>query len=852
MNALLEPFATEYAAAEEKLTDQGDDQSSIHYPAVFLFIGDKTVDAIDPIIQINDKKWDNSDGVMYVHIGSQAATGSAVSADSTNPKNSTFSKSSEISTVSADSTISTASVDSAVAAGSAVSSVSQGETQETRETGRQQGLSRLSTLALPVPARSDAENGKTLRKEVYDAFYREERLLVELNRMLRQVSHQIADYGRLYSSFDRIHLSIITRVDDPLNVFVPEISLLAKAIFNQSFKSVQMDLFTLISEREQVETFGYSSSVGVAFLRELDGMQRADYTFSARLQVTEDGISIPVTHAASPLFDLVYLLSDKNERGISSFRDMDDNYEIICHVSLLKNRKLKDAAHELNLNSYNNTSFKNNIMTESGRQGYVSAGFSKVKRPNESIALTVLYHFYRQLLLRMQAELPWSAKEKLTFFGLDAAAMAGRTATAVPDEGKLGDMSGIMTHDMSYSKLKRMSLREAEDALFGDGCRVYFRSNYEREAEQYVEQFAAAEQLRGAVQQHMTNQPQLSFFHIYQWTDEANEKDSVLKELRLTIQQIAKELEALKIDLEQLYVERVEDQSFQRLPLMDKHNLRSFIRCFFDKVYRHKLEILRLETELKLHRRYELELAHLHADCKRQVQQLEQLEEQLQRAATDSIRMADDYIGQNILEYYGRVTETVMHEFEAKRGATAFFEERYIGHIPRLLDQGIAALCQRLLHVCRHELLTAEPFQQTFEEELLRRANVAVDYSNKQVLSKAELFKKLYATLEHNAEINIRLFDYTHEHRYEEKYFFGDHTSEFIRYARSADETSRIYKLGCVHEKRSSGVEKLNLMGGFHLEDLMYYRNGKVYYEHYVASGYEFHGMEQSRLPELR
>ncbi|MDZ7542386.1 transcription initiation factor TFIID, partial [Clostridium perfringens] len=135
---------------------------------------------------------------------------------------------------------------------------------------------------------------------------------------------------------------------------------------------------------------------------------------------------------------------------------------------------------------------------------------------------------------------------------------------------------------------------------------------------------------------------------------------------------------------------------------------------------------------------------------------------------------------------------------------------------------------------------------------LLHRANVTVEYSNRQVLSKDELCKMLYRRLEEQAGIHVRLLDYTHEHRYEEKYFFGDNTSEFVRYALGADETSRIYKLGCVHEKRSSGVEKLNMMGGFHLEDLMFYRNGKVYYEHYVQNGYTFHGIDPDQLPVLR
>lgn len=170
----------------------------------------------------------------------------------------------------------------------------------------------------------------------------------------------------------------------------------------------------------------------------------------------------------------------------------------------------------------------------------------------------------------------------------------------------------------------------------------------------------------------------------------------------------------------------------------------------------------------------------------------------------------------------------------------------------KLLEQGLVVLTEKLISVCRNLLLTSPHFALTFEEELLQRSNVTINYDNKAVLSKDELFKRLYQTLEDNAAIQLRLYDYTQEHRYVEKYLFGDFDSEFIRYAFAADEVSRMYRLGCLHEKRSSGVEKLNLMGGFHPEDLLYYRNGKMYYETYVDNGYEFHGIDLEKLPPLR
>ncbi|WP_438351923.1 transcription initiation factor TFIID [Paenibacillus sp. FA6] len=803
MKEMLEKFATEYAIAEEKMNGKEDDQSSIHYPAVFVFIGDKVSEAIEPIMEIHDKKWDNSAGVMYIHIASQ----SQASSDSQS---------------------------------------STGANVEDKTTHP-----RLLRYELPGPAEPTSSGAKSLRKDLYARFYENDQHLIELNRTLRKVSHNISDFGRIYSSFDRIHLSFITRVDDPLNVFLPELSLLSKSIFSQSFKSVQMDLYGLISEKE-VESFGYSHSVGVAFLRELEHMQQSDYTFSAKLHVTEDGLSIPVTHSPAPLFELVYLLSDKNERGISSFDDMQDNYEIICHVNLLKNRKQKDAEHQSSNRNYNNMSFKSNIKSDSGREGFVSAGFSKVKRPNQSIALTVLYHFYNQMVIRMKNGVQLNSKEKLAFFGIDTQAISNRVKSTMPDEGKIDEMTGIMTHKMSYHSLKRLSLREAEHALYGEGCEIYFRDNYIREIQARLDHIQIGDELSLAVKKQMLDYPQIGFYQVAAWSDELGQSGSVLEDIRGTIRQTAKELESAKFELEQCYQSVVDEQSFSRLPMMDKHNLRSFIRYLVDTVYRRKLHILQLESELKLHQRVEDELSRMHQHYKRQVEQMERLEGTLRVAALDSIRTADDYIGQNILEYYEVVTEGIVRDIEAKRGTAVFFEDRYLGSVTQLLEAGMDQLVAKLIHICRNNILTAEPFAQTFEEEILRRANVTIDYSNKQVLSKDDLFKKLYHTLEDHAAINLRLLDYTQEHRYEEKYFFGDSESEFIRYSLDADETSRIYKLGYVHENRSSGVEKLNLMGGFHIEDLMYYRNGKMYYETYLQNGYEFHGLDPSVLPELQ
>lgn len=822
MKTLLERFAAQYAYEEDKLTGHDDDQSSIHYPSVYLFIGDKTASLIQPMMDIHHRLWENSAGVMYVQIGTERQH-----------------------TV----------VDRHPAANHSAYEASRdgGEHQPSHDAEHNNlaRSSRYTRIALQVQA--EQEKSKTYRHDLYQELRQDASHLYQLNRALRQVSMNIAEYGRLYASFDRIHLHVITRVDDPLNVFLPELSVLASAIFGQSFKSVQMDLHVLIRERDLIESFGYTSAVGMAFIRELEQMQSPDYSFEALLHMTEDGIAIPVKHESRALFDLVYVLSDKDERGITLGSDAEDDAELISHIALLKNRRLKEDGPDINrgASSYNNTSFKNNLLNESGVQGYVSAGFSKVKRPNRSIALTVLYHFFCGLEQRMSQPIDRSVQEKLSLLGVDTMQDTASVLALLPDSSAINHMNGLMTHSISYGAMKRMTLAEAEEALFGQGCALYFRENVEREAEQILGQVDIESELARDQAARLARSPEVSFYHLHVWSDEHIDHEGVMGELQSLQRDKSRELESLQGELEELYQLRVEDLSFQRLPLMDKHNIRSFIRAFFDTVYLKKLEMVRREAELALLKRYERALIHIHTTYKHQVRQMEELRQMIKEAAQDSIRQADDYIGQNLMAYYELVTAAAMEDFEKKRGAYAFFEERYVGDVAVLLNAGPDQLLKRLVQVCEQEILTQQPFKLAFEEELLQRANVAVEYHNKEVLAKDDLFKKLYRTLEDHAGIRIRLLDYTHKHRYEEKYFFGDTRSEFVRFAIQADETSRIYKLGAVHENRKSGVEKLNLMGGFQLKDLLFYRNGKVYYDSYQEHGYVLHGLDPSMLPEL-
>lgn len=807
----LEQFAASYAAEQERQGSLADGRSSIHYPALFLFVGDSVSPALPAVRAINRVKWDNGDGVAYLQIGTDHQAGTDAGGKQEEHEPGVYG------------------AHERYGAGGAGSG----------ELGRPEVFEDGQVIRYALPLNVNAgQSSKTLRRDVHRAFHASNGALAGLNRTLRKVSNRIAEFGRLYSSFDRIYVTVITRADDPLNVLLPELVKLTETILGQSFKSVQTDLHVLVSEMEQVESYGYASAASLAFLRELDYMQSSEFAYSGNLLVTEDGISIPVVHPASPLFDLVYVLSDKNERGTGVPGGWIDNAEMICRICLLKNRK-QDADNPSGKNAYNNTSFKNNIRTATARHGYASAGFAEVRRPNKPIALAVLYHLYRYLISRMRQEPDWSMKEKLAFFGADAAALERKTLGMLPGEELIEGMSGIMTHNVGFSDLKPLSLREAERALYGQGAEAYFRENVARPAEERVRQRGKEGSLLRQAETSRSEHPDIGYFQWAAWSGSG--EGSVREALLALIRDKSLQLDAARALLEQRQQERVEDQPFKRALFRDKQNVRNLIDCLLEKVYLPKVELLRLESELQLLRMYDSELEQLHAFSRSVTERLAQLEAGLRDAAEESAAAADDYIGQNVMEYYGKVTEALVAELEASRGRDIWFEDRYMGDMNKLAAEGNEAVLERLMAVCRTLLLAAEPLRMPFEEELLQRANVTIAYGDKNVLTRDDLFLKLYRTLEDQAVIRVRVFDYTQEHRYEEKYFFGDPNSAFMDYAAHAEETSRIYKLGVVYEERSSGVEKLNLMGGFHLEDLMVYRNARVYYDSYAANGYELH-----------
>lgn len=685
---------------------------------------------------------------------------------------------------------------------------------------------------------------KFRRIGIYQAFYRDENKLIEINKIFRKLSSQIAEYGKAYSSLQKVNLCVVTAIDDPANILIQEFTLLLKSILQESFKSVEVDLYGLLKEKQNGENFALSTSLGISFLKELDRYQGDDYSFRSDLQLTDDHLRLPVHHPPSPLFDLVYLLSDKNEFGMLSSDAVRKNYEIISNLNLLKNRKMIADYHE-KMDSYNHAAFRMGIKGNSLENVYASAGFAKVTRPNRAIALHAANHFFKGYVASLKASSKQSKETILSLLGLSDTSFQKYDRQLLPPREMLADMNSLMAVTSTYQTVKEMSVKLAEDHLFEDGTNRFFSANFEEPTFQQLQQLNLKEHIQRCIANNIINNEKYGLYCAFLWTSEsAKDGFSVIEEIQKMLQETKNEMLEVGSLLEQRAQQTVEACDFKKShrPFTDKKNLNSFLNYFFDEIYGLKYERIRLQVKQAILKQYLAVLEEHHKQLKKMLVHIDQVASCLKQAAAESLFAADDELDKNIAEYYTTIISDITARLTAKYGQHFFSDERFFGNLLSLLDNGGAmALLERLLHVCSREVLCGAEFHYSFEDELLERANVRTRYENRDILSQEDLFNQLYNRLDDNSAIHIEVYNYTQNHRYEEKYFFGDFYSHFIKYALEKENDTRHFKVGCVHEKKCSGIEKLSIMGGFKLTDLMYYRNGAKYYRVYVEDGYEFH-----------
>ncbi|CAG7644262.1 hypothetical protein ACFQI7_09465 [Paenibacillus allorhizosphaerae] len=786
----LTAFAGDYAAELEHRSSGEDALSTIYHPVVFLFLGDRTAEDVRHATDWLQRRWHNGAGAICLHAGMSVPA------------------------------------------------------SEEPVYGWQ----------LPV-----AETGSlSERPDIRRRFYEDDGKLLELNVTLRKMVNKIRAMGRSYDNLQRLNIAVVTRLDDPFHVLLPDLTVLMKTVFGESSRSVISDLYVLADESQESEDFAYRSAIGVSLLRELDIYQNREYRYEQRLQVTGEGVRLPAVHPPSPLFDTVYWLSNKDERGIFVDGGMRSGAELVCRLSLLKNaRPAGDPGSPSGpaFESYNHQLFKQSITPADARGAvYASAGCAQVTRPNAAIALSVLYHYQKRVLLRLRDNAQAGLSHAMPLLQLDPHDTEREVRGLMPEpEAAMEGMRGLMHADMSFADLRPMTLRQAELALFGDNARLFFEKNIAAAAEAALEQSDPARRLERLIDQKVIQEPALGLFGVYRWTM-PGEAGSLSEQLDERIRQMAGRIAQCRVDLEMARDEKVEYivpvKSSPLAWFSGKPSVKEVIRRLLDNIYSLQWEMALLELHRKLLVQYRDKLSELHRKVKPLVERFIGLEQEWLKLSRSEAAAFGGQAGRNIDEYYGHVVERILNELENRMHRLFYFEHARLGNASVLFAEQEEVWLLRLTDTVRKDLFSHALFHQSFEAELLARANVTTSYDNPLVLTKEDLFRDISRTLDSESAIRADVYHSTHRHRYEEQYYAGYVQSEFIGYAVNAQQTNGSCKLGCIHEERTSSVEKIHLMGGFRGEDLMYFRHGKRYYDSYVENGFQFHSIDPNAVLE--
>ncbi len=693
------------------------------------------------------------------------------------------------------------------------------------------------------------EEKKLLRKSIRDSFYKDKNLLEKFNSKITAAREGILCNGNLFDSFENISISVITGADDPLNIILPEITILIKKKMLEAFKIGSTDLYVLVKEKNMEDEF-FSYACVVSFFRELEYIQRKDFSFNEKIAVYGQERELFIKDVG-PVFYMTYVLEEKNEKGEIPKESIKNNYEIISYINLLKNRNVSvETYYDTENQYYDNNRFKVNITFENSFNTYVTAGLSKVKRPSNAIAVAVVKNFYEVFWGKLKRFSNKDKEDIVKIIKLDRDSLMSKTELLLPNNINILDMNAMMTSNTSMveRKLSKLTLKEVEENLYGDRCECFFQEKFQNSTISNFYKLKLEDEIKTLIEEQIINNSKFGLYCAFKWTSEQGEIIQGIRESKHFFQQYSYKL---KEEIENIYQARFTPTGFRFKSIFGGGgNIKEVKEKIFSEVYNKKLYVLKLDIIEKFIEEYEGIVLKIHEELSENMKQLQHIEKSIKAYENEIIKKQDEYTSQNISVYYSTVVDNIVKNLEENHGEDFYFQNRYIGNVYELLKQGKHILLLKITEFCSKYILSDHQFYKSFEEEFNERANINIENWDNKVLSKDELYRKLYELLDDSSKLKVYLMNYDVK-SHQEKYFFGDYSSDFIKYAFDFDRRTRNYKIGYVHERRTSGIEKLNLMGGFAAKDLIYIKTAVDFYNFCLENGYELHGIDINKLPQI-
>lgn len=688
---------------------------------------------------------------------------------------------------------------------------------------------KINRVELTLPR--DKEN---LERGELGRLIEDEMFLQNLNESVLSIKKLILEKNKVFTYWEQVHVSVLTAASDPINVLLPDLVALLKSKLGQDFKQVFMDLFIRLEEAGE-DSIPMNKALAFSLFSELDVYQSSDFSYEKEIEILNDQIKLKV-QSKEPLFNLVYVLSDKKENGQKINEAARVYYESMVAVNLLKNRDQKTVEIEEAREQYNHNVFISSIR-EMAQNRYCTARLAKVKKPGVGIYLAVAYH----LFIAYKNELSYDGLDEsralLEIAELSEQKILEKVSESLPSEEGLREIYSLISRSVSFKELKNTSFKEAENYLYGSSAKDFFELNFEKVGEKNLKAKLEEEKIRKNLMDHVVSNPSYGPFAIRQLLE-----SEAFKRLDIQREKYLYKIKSYEAQIEEKENFIVGEYINGGLSLFEKKYIREVKEYFIKEVYKFKYALLVEKLQFKAIDVLKETLEVFNEKLNKKLEKLGHIESMLLGMMEESNKYEEEYLVQNVKEYYESLVKEKIEALHQTKGEHFLHDEKYMGPIHRLLDESEEGVLEKLFNVAEKVILSDEKlFGVSFEDELLARANMLIEYEDKEVVAKSELYDLLYQSLEENSKPCVHLDTTLSPHRYEEKYFFGDRESEFVNYAYKRDQSSRNYKIGTISDKRKSVIEKLQLMGGFRLQDLIFTRSAKRYYEAYEEKGYCFH-----------
>lgn len=672
----------------------------------------------------------------------------------------------------------------------------------------------------------NSDDQKTLRQNIYDDFLKDENTLIELNNVISRMKNSVLEQDLQFESFNRVNLSFVTSVNDPLNVLLIPVALLIKDKLQTVFPSIHTDLYELIEEKNNDVEDGYQKAVSMSFFKEIEYAQTENFNFCMDINIQKGGAKYPVTNNISPVFDIVYMLSDRNGKGFYLEDPLARNSEIISFICLLKNGNKNNDVER-----YDDGDFIINIKAV-GKQTYASAGLAKLKRPNRAIAFSIMKAF-SEALIKISKEISDKANKDLKkLFLFDDQSLELKLEKIIPSKDKISSMVGIMQKNekVSTSYIKKMILKEFESYIYENCCNNFFKRNFIEVSNKRLQTDSDEEKISRLIIDEIAKSS-YDLYNVFEWTKDEN----VISIIEESIKNNEKVIKQHEDKLNSVYGRRVKLPFYYILPWFRTKTIYTAKKQLFEQVYSVRYELLKLEIRNKLLKSYKEGIRETHQTLKTYVEDIDRVLTGIRTYNDRELYNTNDYVGGNIDSFY---TLEVNKAIE-KLGNS---DKEKISKIFSYIKDGKEAFYNSLIQSCSEFVFRDDKFSKPFEEEIHLRANSSVLPGKDDVITWEELYNKIYLTLESNSEVNINIMNFMMNKIHEEKYLYGNSSSNFIKNAFKYHSMVNDHKLGCVNEKNSKGIEELKIIGGFNLESLTCYDEMLRSYKYYVEKGYKLHG----------